>query len=92
MTLNNDVKDAETPMAKNGSVKEQAIEHVMVNKQMSREDVIKHEDKAVKKEMNKIKKDELPDTGGSESTGLIASLFAAVGLGALVVGRKRKSE
>lgn len=88
----NDVKDAETTMDNNDSVKEQAIEHVMANKKMSREDVVKHENKAVKKEMNQIKKDKLPDTGGEESTGLIASLFAAVGLGALVVGRKRKSE
>lgn len=67
----------------------------MKDKHISREDAMKHHTKAIDKEVSKSKAKALPETGQEDTnanTGLIASIIAAIGLGAIFIARRRKRD
>lgn len=64
----------------------------MKDKHISREDAMKHHTKAIDKEISKFKAKVLPETGSENMNGgLIASIIAAFGLGAIFTARRKKT-
>lgn len=90
---NNTSNQLSKGLGQTSQVKEQAIQKVMKDKHISREDVIKHHTKAIDKEISKSKAKVLPETGQENTNGgLIASIIAAVGLGAIFTARRKKTD
>lgn len=89
---NNTSNQLSKGLGQTSQVKEQAIQKVMKDKHISREDVIKHHTKAIDKEISKSKAKVLPETGQENTNGgLIASIIAVVGLGAIFTARRKKT-
>lgn len=92
---NNTSNQLSKGLGQTSQVKEQAIQKVMKDKHVSREDAMKHHTKAIDKEVSKSKAKDLPETGQEDTnanTGLIASIIAAIGLGAIFTARRKKTD
>lgn len=73
-------------------VREQAIEKIMQDKHVSREDAVKHHSDAIDKAIQKSDANALPETGQEGMNGgLIASIIAAIGLGTIFTARRKKT-